>query len=70
VAQINGRNAISWNQRLAFDVWYVEHQSLLLDLRILSLTFLRVLQRRDIGQTRADYVPLDEERRHFPTPLL
>lgn len=69
-AQINGRNAISWNQRLAFDVWYVEHQSLLLDLRILSLTFLRVLQRRDIDQTRADYVPLDEERRHSPTPLL
>jgi sugar transferase EpsL len=69
-AQINGRNAISWNQRLAFDVWYVEHQSLLLDLRILSLTFLRVLQRRDINQTHADYVPLDEERRHSPTPLL
>jgi sugar transferase EpsL len=69
-AQINGRNAISWNQRLAFDVWYVEHQSLLLDLRILSRTFFRVLQRRDINQTRADYVPLDEERRHSPTPLL
>jgi lipopolysaccharide/colanic/teichoic acid biosynthesis glycosyltransferase len=69
-AQINGRNTISWNQRLAFDVWYVEHQSLFLDLRILSLTFLRVLQRRDINQTRADYVPLDEERRHSPTPLL
>jgi lipopolysaccharide/colanic/teichoic acid biosynthesis glycosyltransferase len=69
-AQVNGRNAISWDQRLAFDVWYVEHHSLLLDLRILSLTFLRVLQRRDINQPRADYVPLDEERRHFPTPLL
>jgi lipopolysaccharide/colanic/teichoic acid biosynthesis glycosyltransferase len=69
-AQINGRNAISWNQRLAFDVWYVEHQSLLLDLRILSLTCLRVLQRRAIDQTRADYVPLEEERRHSPTPLL
>jgi lipopolysaccharide/colanic/teichoic acid biosynthesis glycosyltransferase len=69
-AQVNGRNAISWDQRLAFDVWYVEHQSLLLDFRILSLTFLRVLQRRDINQPCADYVPLDEERRHSPTPLL
>lgn len=63
-AQVNGRNNLSWNQRLELDVWYVEHQSLLLDLRILFLTFIRVLQCRDIDpDPRANLVPLDEERK-------
>ena len=70
-AQINGRNNLSWNQRLALDVWYVEHQSLLLDLRILFLTFLRALQGRDIDPApRTNLVPLDEERRRSATPPL
>jgi lipopolysaccharide/colanic/teichoic acid biosynthesis glycosyltransferase len=38
LAQINGRNATTWPERLAFDVWYVDHQSLLLDFRILVRT--------------------------------
>ena len=47
-SQVNGRNAPSWDQRLELDVWYVEHRSLWLDLRILALTLLRVVRREDI----------------------
>jgi lipopolysaccharide/colanic/teichoic acid biosynthesis glycosyltransferase len=42
-AQINGRNAISWKQKFEFDVWYVEHQSLLLDLKILFKTIKKIV---------------------------
>ncbi|MCB2408572.1 sugar transferase [Hymenobacter lucidus] len=42
-AQVNGRNAISWEQKFEYDVWYVDHLSLALDLRILLLTVRRVL---------------------------
>jgi len=48
-AQVNGRNAISWEQKFAYDVWYVEHQSFLLDMKILWMTFLKVLKRSDIS---------------------
>ncbi len=48
-AQINGRNAISWEQKFALDVWYVDHQSVWLDLRILWLTIWRVLRRDGIS---------------------
>ena len=48
-AQINGRNAISWNEKFSLDIWYVEHQTIRLDIRILLLTVLRVLRRRDIS---------------------
>lgn len=41
-AQVNGRNAISWEEKFALDVWYVDHRSLLLDLRILALTAWKV----------------------------
>ncbi|MDW2886770.1 sugar transferase [Exiguobacterium artemiae] len=41
-AQINGRNAISWNEKFKLDVWYVENQSLLLDFKILLLTVKKV----------------------------
>jgi lipopolysaccharide/colanic/teichoic acid biosynthesis glycosyltransferase len=49
-AQINGRNTISWEDKFRFDVWYVDHWSLWLDLKILAKTFARVIQRRDIAQ--------------------
>lgn len=49
-AQVNGRNAISWEDKFRLDVWYVEHQSLWLDLRILWLTVRRVMQRDGIAQ--------------------
>lgn len=48
-AQINGRNAISWEQKFALDTWYVEHQSVWLDIRILALTVWRVLRREGIS---------------------
>jgi len=48
-AQVNGRNAISWEEKFAFDLWYVAHQSLCLDLRILGRTLGRVLARRGIA---------------------
>lgn len=48
-AQVNGRNAISWEEKFQYDVWYVDHQSLLLDLRILARTALKVLKREGIS---------------------
>lgn len=48
-AQINGRNAIDWEQKFALDVWYVDNQSLLLDLRILWLTIRKVVKRDGIS---------------------
>lgn len=47
-AQINGRNAISWEERLSLDVWYVDHRSLALDLRIIQQTARKVLQRSGV----------------------
>jgi hypothetical protein len=49
-AQVNGRNAISWEDKFKLDVWYVEHQSLWLDARILWMTAREVLRRRQIDQ--------------------
>ena len=48
-AQVNGRNAISWEQKFEYDVWYVEHQSFWLDMKILWMTFLKVVNRSDIS---------------------
>jgi sugar transferase EpsL len=48
-AQVNGRNAISWEEKFQYDVWYVDHQSLSLDLRILARTVLKVLKREGIS---------------------
>ncbi|WP_164019463.1 sugar transferase [Pyxidicoccus trucidator] len=48
-AQVNGRNALEWEERFQLDVWYVDHWSLLLDAKILGLTFLRVAQRQGIS---------------------
>lgn len=48
-AQINGRNAISWADKFALDVWYVDHSSMWLDLRILWLTVRKVLVRDGIS---------------------
>ncbi len=52
-AQVNGRNAIDWEKKLALDVWYVDHRSLLLDLRVLVMTALKVLRRDGIAQDGA-----------------
>lgn len=47
-AQVNGRNALTWDEKFRLDVWYVDHQSLRLDLHILFLTLRRVAQRDGI----------------------
>lgn len=49
-AQVNGRNAISWEEKFELDVWYVENQSFFLDLKILYLTFKKVLVSEGISQ--------------------
>ena len=48
-AQVNGRNAISWQQKFEFDVWYVEHQSMWLDIKILLMTVKKVFVREGIS---------------------
>ena len=48
-AQVNGRNAISWEEKFKLDVWYVDNQSFLLDIKILFLTVWKVLRRKDIS---------------------
>lgn len=48
-AQVNGRNALSWDQKFAFDIWYVDHRSFLLDIRILWLTARKVIAREGIS---------------------
>lgn len=48
-AQVNGRNALSWEEKFKLDVWYVDHQSLWLDLKILWLTVKKVLVRDGIS---------------------
>jgi len=49
-AQINGRNAITWEEKFKFDVWYVDHASFKLDTKIILLTLLKILRRADINQ--------------------
>jgi lipopolysaccharide/colanic/teichoic acid biosynthesis glycosyltransferase len=49
-AQVNGRNAISWEKKFELDVWYVDHVSLVLDIKILLLTVLKVFKSEGISQ--------------------
>ena len=49
-AQINGRNALSWEEKFALDVWYVDNQSMMLDCKILFKTVMKVLKREGISQ--------------------
>ena len=64
-AQVNGRNTVAWDQRLAHDIWYVEHWSLLLDLRIGVKTVAAILARRGFEADPESLMPnLDDERRY------
>ncbi|QRN82349.1 sugar transferase [Chloroflexota bacterium] len=49
-AQVNGRNAITWQEKFKFDVWYVDHWTFWLDLKILALSLVKVLKREGISQ--------------------
>ena len=59
-AQVNGRNNISWRKKFELDVWYVDHCSFLLDLKIIFLTIKKVLYREGISKEgEATTVPFD-----------
>jgi lipopolysaccharide/colanic/teichoic acid biosynthesis glycosyltransferase len=51
-AQVNGRNAISWDEKFDLDIWYVDNQSILLDIKILYMTVKKVITRSEINQDR------------------
>jgi len=53
-AQINGRNALSWEEKFRLDVWYVDNRSLLLDLKIILMTVKKVLKRDGISAKECD----------------
>lgn len=52
-AQVNGRNAISWKEKFRLDVWYVDHISFLLDIKIIGITIMKVLRRVDTGEVKS-----------------
>ena len=52
-AQVNGRNLLSWEEKFALDVWYVDHRSFLLDMKIVVLTFFKVFARTGINSDKA-----------------
>lgn len=57
-AQVNGRNAISWEEKFALDTWYVDHHSVWLDLRILGRTIGQVIRRHGIGHSQHATMPV------------
>ena len=57
-AQVNGRNALSWEEKFKLDVWYVDNQSFFLDLKILLLTIYNVLKRKEINNSSRDTMPI------------
>ncbi|MDQ0155356.1 sugar transferase [Robertmurraya andreesenii] len=61
-AQVNGRNSITWEEKFELDVWYVEHQTFLLDLKILWLTFLKVIRSENIHLDEPDFEGAGEVR--------
>ena len=64
-AQVNGRNALDWNDRLAADVWYVDNQSLKLDVKIIGRTLLSVVRREGVsapGESTMYELPHHEDR--------
>ena len=67
-AQVNGRNAISWEERFALDVWYVDNRSLGLDIRILARTVAAVLRRQGINASGdVSMAEFEGNKTHGPT---
>jgi lipopolysaccharide/colanic/teichoic acid biosynthesis glycosyltransferase len=70
-SQVNGRNALSWPEKLALDTWYVDHRSFRLDLRILLMTMAKVVSRSGIAAEGSDTMPEfrgNEDARDEPAP--
>lgn len=57
-AQVNGRNAISWEEKFEYDIWYVDNMSFLLDLKIVFMTIYNILKREGINNSKWDTMPL------------
>ena len=77
-AQVNGRNAITWQDRFALDIWYVDHWSFWLDIKIILITIWKVFKREGVsqpGQATVEYFKEDpngdqvEERSNDPSRL-
>lgn len=66
-AQINGRNALSWEEKFALDVWYVRNRTVLLDFRILAFTVVKLFQRDGIAAPGHATMPAFEGQRSGPT---
>ncbi len=58
-AQCHGRNAISWTEKFKLDVWYVDHVSLMTDLKVIFITIKKVLFKEDINQVGGEWVTMD-----------
>ena len=56
-AQVNGRNAISWEEKFALDVWYVDNQTIMLDAKILLMTLGKLIQKEGINATSEETMP-------------
>jgi len=67
-AQINGRNALSWDEKFEFDVWYVENRTIWLDIKILFLTVWKVLRRDDISHGEEATMPRFEGSSGYRDP--
>jgi len=68
-AQVNGRNTVPWKERFELDVWYVDHLSLALDLRIILMTIMKVLRRSGISEDgQATMTPFQGEILEIPSP--
>jgi len=63
-AQVNGRNALSWEEKFRLDVWYVDHWSLALDARILAMTIRKIFLRESIAQSGHATMPEFTGRNH------
>ena len=70
-AQVNGRNAITWDDKFKLDVWYVDNQSIWLDLKIIGMTILKVLKREGISQegqaTAEEFYPRKDDENKLAT---
>jgi sugar transferase EpsL len=66
-AQVNGRNSLSWEDKFALDLWYVENRTVLLDIRILFMTFVQVFRRSGISseghETAAEFMGSNSDGR-------
>ncbi len=59
-SQVNGRNALSWEEKFELDVWYVEHSSFIVDMKILLMTISKVLKREGIAAEGSSTMPVFE----------